>query len=82
MRNLKGNRMTTPTDISTLGDALPAKMKFVREVVIPAYQEIGPSGAFAIAMINQDLTNAVQALTSGDVVKMLEALAALEGIAL
>ncbi|EFO30149.1 conserved hypothetical protein [Roseibium sp. TrichSKD4] len=56
---------------NTLGDALPAKMKEIREVFIPAYQEIGPAGAFAIAMMNAALTRAEIAMAEGDVVAML-----------
>ena len=35
-------------DVDTLGDALPREMARVRDVVMPAYQSIGPAGAFAL----------------------------------
>ncbi|AVX04220.1 hypothetical protein MXMO3_01694 [Maritalea myrionectae] len=55
----------------SLGEALPAKMKFIREEVIPAYQSIGPAGNLAIAMMNQSLTIAEKALAEGDLVQMM-----------
>lgn len=58
---------------TTLGDALPAKMREIREVYIPTYREVGPTGAFAIAMMNDALTRAELALASGDVVEMIGA---------
>jgi len=57
----------------SLGTALPAKMKSIREVYIPAYQSIGPSGAFAIAMMNRALTKAEKAMAEGDAVAMIDA---------
>ncbi|WP_395175556.1 hypothetical protein [Roseibium alexandrii] len=57
----------------TLGDALPAKMKEIREVYIPAYQSIGPTGGFAIAMMNAALTRAEKAMSEGDAIAMLAA---------
>ena len=62
----------------TLGDALPAKMKEIREVHIPAYQSIGSAGGFAIAMMNLSLTRAEKALAEGDVVEMIAAFKELE----
>ena len=55
----------------SLGTALPAKMKEIREVYIPAYQSIGPAGGFAIAMMNQALTKAEKAMIEGDTVAMI-----------
>ena len=59
--------------METLGTALPAKMKEIREVHIPAYRSIGPNGQFAIAMMNAALTQAEQAMAQGDVVEMIRA---------
>ena len=59
------------TENRSLGDALPAKMREIRETYIPAYHSIGPTGGFAIAMMQQALTRAEQALASGDVVEMI-----------
>jgi molybdopterin converting factor small subunit len=61
------------TDTTTLGDALPARMKEIREEYIPAYQSIGLAGGFAIAMMNMSLTKAERALAEGDVIAMIEA---------
>ena len=55
----------------TLGDALPRKMKEIRDIYIPAYESIGPSARFAIAMMKRDLDRAAKALAEGDVVEML-----------
>lgn len=57
--------------METLGGALPAKMKEIREVYIPAYQSIGPTGGFAIAMMNAALTRAEKAMAEGDVAEMM-----------
>ena len=57
--------------MTTLGDALPKEMKRIREDVIPAYQQIGPAGAFALAMMNNSLTHAEKAMMEGDVARMV-----------
>jgi 2-polyprenyl-3-methyl-5-hydroxy-6-metoxy-1,4-benzoquinol methylase len=56
----------------SLAEALPNEQSRVREV-LSCYQEIGPSGALACAMIEQSLKNADQAVMSGDVVAMMVA---------
>lgn len=58
--------------IETLGDALPKEMARVRDKILPAYLEIGPSGAFAASMMRQDLDAAAKAMIEGDVVKMVQ----------
>ena len=68
--------MSEPT---TLGEALPQEMARVRDEVMPAYQAIGASGAFALAFMRRDLDLAAKALAEGDVVAMLAAHAALVG---
>ena len=70
------------SEVKTLGEALPAEMKYVRETVIPIYQEIGSAGSFAIAMINRDLSRAEKAMAEGDAVEMLRSYEALKGIKL
>ncbi len=70
----------TKQQTNTLGDALPAEMKRIREVVIPAYQSIGAPGRFGLTMINAELTQAEKALESGEVVTMIAAYASLEEI--
>lgn len=59
--------------VNTLGDDLPRQMARVRDELIPAYQSIGPAGAFGLAMLRQSLDNAAKAMVSGDVVAMLRA---------
>ena len=57
--------------IDTLADALPREMARVRDVVMPAYQAIGPAGAFALVLMRRDLDEAARAMAEGDVVAML-----------
>lgn len=63
----------------TLGDALPREMARVRDEVMPAYLEIGPPGAFALAMMRADLDAAARAMVEGDVVAMLRCHESLKG---
>jgi hypothetical protein len=56
---------------NTLGDALPREMARVRDEVMPAYMQIGPPGAFALACMRMDLDKAARAMAEGDVVAML-----------
>ena len=69
--------MTQQTE--TLADALPKEMARVR-TVFGYYKEIGPAGAFGAAFIEQDLRAADQAVMSGDVVAMIQALETLRAI--
>lgn len=62
----------------TLGDALPREMARVRDTVIPPYQQIGPAGTFAIAMMRADLDRAAKALAEEDVAAMISAYEALK----
>lgn len=57
--------------IDTLGDALPREMARVRDELMPMYQEIGPPGAFALAMMRADLDAAAKAMMEGDTVEMI-----------
>ena len=43
----------------------------MRDKVMPAYQECGPAGDFALAMMRQALDGAAKAMADGDVVAML-----------
>lgn len=45
----------------------------IRDEVIPAYEEAGPAGGFALAMIRAQLRKADEAVASGDVVAMAAA---------
>jgi hypothetical protein len=60
-----------PADPTTLGDDLPRQMARVRDELIPAYQSIGPAGAFGLTMLRAALDRAAKAMVSGDVVEML-----------
>lgn len=68
--------------MSSVGEELPKKMQEIREVYIPAYQEIGPSGAFAISVMQNALTQAEKALASGDVIEILRSYEELNGFKL
>lgn len=61
------------SDVKTLGEELPKEMARVRDVVIPAYQSIGPAGNFAVMMMRQDLDRAAKAMIEGDLVEMIRA---------
>lgn len=63
----------------TLGEALPREMARVRDQVMPAYIEIGTSGALALAMMRLSLDTAAKAMIEGDVVAMLRAYEDLKG---
>jgi hypothetical protein len=63
----------------SLAEALPKECARVREV-LGHYKEIGPAGAIGAMFIEQDLQAADQAMVSGDVIAMLQALKKLEGI--
>lgn len=60
--------------MSTVGDDLPREMERVRDEVMPAYLEVGPPGAFALALMRADLNEAARAMAAGDVVAMVRAL--------
>lgn len=60
----------------TLGDALPEKIRELNEVIIPAYVEIiplVPMSALTVAVMRAEVQEAVEALASGDLVRMLAA---------
>jgi hypothetical protein len=65
-------------DDKTLGEALPKEMARVRDHVMPAYQEIGPSGAIALAFMRADLDKAARAMAEGDIAAMIAAYQALK----
>lgn len=65
--------------MTTLGEALPIEMARVRDEVMPAYLEIGPAGAFALANMRADLDAAATAMVAGDVVAMLRMYESLKG---
>ncbi len=58
----------------TLADACMAEMTRIRDDVMPAYQEIGPAGGFALMMMRNCLDKATRALAEGDAVTLLRLL--------
>jgi hypothetical protein len=66
-----------PTD--TVGAALPREMARVRDEVMPAYMEIGPAGAWALAHMRRDIDMAARAMAGGDLAGMIAALNELRG---
>lgn len=65
--------------METLGDALPAEMRRVRDDLLPMYLEIGPNGAFAAAGMRRDLDEATRALAEQDTAAMLRIYEKLKG---
>jgi hypothetical protein len=64
--------------MTTLGDDLPKEIARVRDVLIPAYLECGPGGAFAVAGMRADLDRASKAMIEGDIVEMVRVYKALK----
>lgn len=60
-------------ELKSLGTELPNEIKRVRDEVLSCYLEIGPSGAFAVAMMRHTLDVASKAMIEGDVVEMMHA---------
>ena len=65
--------------MSSVGEELPKEMARVRDVVMPAYAEIGPPGEFGLMMMRQSLDNAAKALAEGDVIAIIRAYEDLKG---
>lgn len=63
----------------SLGTALPAEMKRVRDVMIPLYESIGIGGRPGVFMMKAELDNATAALAEGDILRMMHAYEALKG---
>jgi hypothetical protein len=57
--------------VKSLAEALPLEMARVRDEVMPAYQEIGAPGRFAIAMMRAELDRATDATVRGDIAEMI-----------
>ena len=73
--------MSEPTKSTSLGEALPAEMARVRDM-IPIYLESGPGAVFAVAMMRASLDAAAKAMAENDVVAMLRAYEDLKGYTL
>lgn len=67
------------TGQDTLGTALPREMARVRDEVMPAYEEIGPPGQFALMLMRRGVDEAAKAMAEGDAVAMLRAYEYLKG---
>lgn len=64
------------TSQDSLAEALPKAIKRSQEL-LEAYVDIGPMGSFGAGFIRRDIDEAVKALASGDVVRMIGAFKAL-----
>ena len=67
--------------VNTLADALPAKINEMNNVIIPAYVACIPFSPPTMLMVNymrDQVAEAVSALASGDVVRMIRAYAAIK----
>jgi hypothetical protein len=64
--------VSKPEEQSSLGTALPAEMKRVRDELIPMYESIGAPGIFALTMMRTELDIATKALAEGDVIQMMK----------
>ncbi len=64
--------------MASLGEELPKEMARVRDVVMPAYLEIGQAGALALLMMRRDLDFATKALAEGNVLDVIRAYKALK----
>lgn len=78
MKNTNAERDTNQ-EPRNLAEALMAEIRRVRDEVLPAYLEIGPAGAFAVAGMRGDLDAATRALAEQDAVSCLRLLGELQG---
>ena len=67
------------TESTSVGEDFPKQQKRVRDI-LKLYYEIGPSGAFAAAMMEQVLTEAEEAVAGGDIVEILSSYQSLKEI--
>ena len=64
--------LTDEREVTSIADAIQEEIKRVREVLIPAYEEIGLAGQPAIYMMNMSLDAATKALAEGDCVAIIQ----------
>ena len=55
-------------------EAIQSKCNELREINIPAYQEIGPAGAFGVIMMKTAIAKAEKSIALGDTVGMVSSL--------
>lgn len=65
--------------MSSLGTELPKEMARVRDVLMPQYIAIGPTGSFALALMRAELDRATKALAEGDLITMIQSYETLKG---
>ena len=78
VRESERGMVTSNEKPTNLADGLAEEIRRVREDVMPCYEEIGPPGAFALAMMRVDVQTGLTALASGDALEMLKALVVLK----
>lgn len=61
-----------------LGEALPKEMARVRDVLMPLYQSIGPTGRIALVLMRNELDRAAKAMIEGDLPAMIRSYEALK----
>ena len=59
-------------------EGIQTKCNFIRDEIIPRYDEIGQSGAFGKIMLQGDIKKGEQAIAGGDVIEMLRVYKELE----
>ncbi len=67
--------------MTSLVEALPAKINEMNEVIIPAYVEViplAPMTRITVQIMRAEVQEAVEALASGDLVRMIHAYAAIK----
>ncbi len=57
--------------MSSIGIELPKEIKRNQEI-LAAYQKIGAPGVFAATMIKADINEGINALASGDCIRMIQ----------
>ena len=58
-------------------EAIQERCNYIRETIIPAYDEIGDAGRFGKIMLQADITRAESTIASGDAIEMIAMLKAL-----
>ncbi len=67
------------TAVRTLADDLQDEIRRVRDQVMPAYIQIGPSGCVALALMRKDMDVAINALAQHNATECLRMLEVLRG---
>jgi hypothetical protein len=59
-------------------EEIQERCNFIREICIPAYENIGPAGALGKILLQQEIKTAENVIAGGDVVQMITTLKALQ----